>query len=227
MKKSLILLLILVLIVGAFFAGTTIDLKMSSETTTVSEENNTREATIFEDVHYEEPDTSQYEYQPQGYEKMGKFNLIVEIDDFDTASGEETILVDVGSNDGFYLEYPYAADIFIKANYYSLDFYPDEHGCRIGDKKIGFDFLDNYTLSLNDDVNTQIVFDETVLETSSGTIFKGHIDCYGYDNDESDIYYFATNYEDFNSLYSEDCGEATYWANGNFSNYKSKRIYLQ
>lgn len=226
MKKSLIILLIFVLVIGAFFAGSKIDLNTSVETTVSSSENISTKPIDFEDVYYEETDTLPYEHQPEGYEKMGEFNLIIEIDDFDTTPGEETILVDVGSNDGFYLEYPYASEIFISANYYAIDFRPDEHGCIIEEEKVGFDFVDNYTLLLNDNDNTRIVFDEIVFESNSGTIFRGHIDCYGYDKDESDIYYFATKYEDFNSLYSEDCGEPHYYASGTFSNYMSKRIYL-
>ena len=191
-----------------------------------SSENISIESTNIENVYHEETDTLPYEHQPEGYEKMGEFNLIIEIDDFDTTPGEETILVDVGSNNGFYLEYPEASEIFISANYYAIDFRPDEHGCIIEEEKVGFDFVDNYTLLLNDNDNTRIVFDEIVFESNSGTIFRGHIDCYGYDKDESDIYYFATKYEDFNSLYSEDCGEPHYYASGTFSNYMSKRIYL-
>lgn len=202
MKKVAIVLLVFILLVGAFCSGIIFNSKPSTNA------------------------TSLYEYQSEGYEKMGKFNLIIEIDDFDNTPGEETILVDVGSNDGFYLEYPYASEIFISANYYAIDFNPDDSGCTIEDDKVGFDFVDNYTLLLYNDDNTQIIFDEIVVETSSGTIFKGHIDCYGYDKDESDIYYFATNYEKFNSLYSEDCGEPSFYPSGAFSNYKSKKIYL-
>lgn len=224
MKKGLIVLLVLIAIVCSFLVGLKISSNESAESNTSSAEVDRTEPTVFEDVHYEEPDTTPYE--PQGYKKMGNFNLLIEIDSFDNTSGEESILVDVGSNDGFYLEYPYASDIFISANYYYIDFRPDESGCIIEDEKTGFDFIDNYTLLLYDDDSTRIIFDEIVFETSSGAIFKGHIDCYGYDKDESDVYYFATNYEKFNSLYSEDCGEPSYYASGVFSNYRSKRIYL-
>ena len=219
-------MLIFVLVIGAFFAGSRVNVNVSVEPTMKATNEENTQSSTFEDVYYEEPDTSPYEYQPVGYEKMGKFNLIIEVDSFDTTLGQETILVDVGSNDGFYLEYPYASEIFISANYYAIDFRPDESGCIIEDGRIGFDFLDNYTLLLYDDDNTCVIFDEIVAETSSGTIFKGHIDCYGYDKDESDIYYFATNFEEFNSLYSEDCGEPMYYPSGAFSNYKSKMIYL-
>lgn len=226
MKKSFVVLLIIIIVIGAFVFGTKVNSNTSLDTTVTSSENISTEPTSFSDVHYEEPDTSPYIYLPEGYEKMGRFNLIVEIAGFDDTPGEEMILVDVGSNDGFYLEYPYASEIFISANYYDLDLRTDKSGCTIQDEKVGFEFVDNYTLLLNDDNSTRVIFDEIVVETTSGTIFKGHIDCYGYDDDESDIYYFATEYEKFISLYSEDCGEPSYWPSGDFSHYTSKRIYL-
>jgi len=58
MKKGFIVLLIFVLVVGAFFVGISVDLKTLTDTTTSSDENNTTEPTAFEDVYYEEPNTS-------------------------------------------------------------------------------------------------------------------------------------------------------------------------
>lgn len=252
MKKGLIVLLIFILVVGAFVFGTKVNSNTSTDITatsletpelsldtTVSSENISTELTTFSDVHYEKPDTSPYEYQPEGFEIMGKnCNTILRIHDYYISKnlGESYIIIDrnLDSSFSYYLEYPYAASCHAHTNW---DMFKEEWDYSksifvISDVEIYYDkfeFYDNYTLAINPgDVGDEkrIVIDKIINISESGTIFEANIDRFGVEYDEEGYLFFMTDYDTLATLLYEEFGEEVYAYDEYFNGYSKVKVFF-
>ena len=214
MKKILIALLIVILIVGAFFVGTSRNSVSDFSPTTSNSD-------------YVEVD------EPEGFEKIGKnFNTIIKIEDFQIVDSldENYVVVENNKADiGYYFEYPYASyiDIWSESNTlrHSSDIYVIKD--YSSENLFNFEFIDNFTLMLKpENMDEYIIVDEVIMTNSNGSIFKGHIDCYGFDDDESDLYFFATEFKKLIELNTCEIGEPVYFYDTIFVGYDKREIYF-
>ena len=236
MKKGLIVLLVLILVAGAFFAGSKVNINVSVEPTMKITNEENAESSTFEDIYYEEPDTSSYEYQPEGFDKIGKnFDTILAIHDFhiDDVQGESyfTTLTHYGRQ-GYYLEYPYASTVRIYATKSeererteAIEIYTDDLE--------RFEFIDDNRLSIGIDGDPEGIFDleiEEIIESNEYcTIFKSSKNMYGYDNDQIGVYFVALKYENIEMFESVGIGKKMY--NGNpgesiFVGFEERQFYF-
>lgn len=240
MKKSLIVMLIFILVVGAFFIGMGADFKNSVETTieNVSETKAITETTGSSVVHYEEPDTSPYEYQPEGFAKIGKnFDVLLEINDYYISefNGESWVETETTyGTQGYYFEYPFIAPVRIYATkaeeprveYDWLDIWTDQQRLR------SYDFIDDLTLFIERNEffdDETFLLDDIIYTGDLCSIIKVTKDKFGFENDETDLYYIAFSYENIDKFKTVGAGEKSY--NGSvgqvsYTGFEQRLIYF-
>lgn len=172
-------------------------------------------------------------YESQGFEKIGKnFNTILKIKDFyigDTSGGNYIVVDNNISDIGYYFEYPYAAYIDIWSESNTLRHSSDVYVIKdySSDDLFEFEFIDNFTLMVKtNDIDEYIIVDDVIMTNENGSIFKGHIDCYGFDDDEQDLYFFATEFEKMVEFETYKIGEPAYLYGSIFVGYDNREIYF-
>lgn len=223
MKKGVVILLVLILVVCAFFVGVNTDFHENDNMITYDE------ATIesieeYTTKVYEEYTTKvDEEYtamlDEEGFNRFARFNVLLEIKDFyisDTI-GESYVIPDYQdvNNRGYYLENPYVAPAKIcrtklDERHSSADWVhitSDEECLR------DFDFIDNYTLSFGSgeyEESESLIIDNIIEANELCTIFEASMDRYGFENDESNLYFFAFRYEDMIEFETMGIGDKVY-----------------
>lgn len=224
MKKGLIVLLVVIAVVCSFLVGTKIRSNESVESNTSSATN---DSSVTSDFYYEDPETTLYELQ--GFEKIGKFDIILEINDYYISDliGESYVITDTRyGTHGYYFDYSsvspvqiWSADNEVKDNKAEwLDIWTERDRLR------NYQFADNFTLVIEEGTFSErenIIVEDIIYNNDLCSIFIAKIDRFGYENDET-LCYFAFKYNDI--LKFETGGTGTKWYDQN--SFRQRCIYF-
>lgn len=153
-----------------------------------------------------------------GFTQIGDFDILLQIIDYQISEFDDqswVVTETTYGTQGYYFEYPYIAPVRIfatkaeepKIEYDWIDIWGDSDRLR------SYDFIDNFTLVINEGKYSEsetLILEEIIKTDDLCSIIKVTRDRFGFENDETDLYYIAFSYENIDKFKTVGVGEKSY-----------------